>query len=272
MYPFLKSLYTFAVPSHGHTGHRFLPLLHPMHPAYACNSSAVNFRGNLLLSLRAQTFAGCNYLLLSSLRPLSCWFTSCRHTCTQVHLYSIPTFLGLVRLGSCWVIFPVSSVTVHPFLSCLGLCLILLLSAEPGIPLVSPFPRLAYEEGFGTKCLSGLARPYFRCIEIPVVVVSLECCPSLCGEIPLLQCLLSPCNTHLHNNCLVFALALLLLLPEAGKHSSRHRCFHILVFGKCTAFYLVLKCLLILFCVPCQRGQVLTLTLVHQKNKKYSRN
>lgn len=35
-------------------------------------SSATNFRGNLILSPWAQTFAGCNYLSLSSLRPPSC--------------------------------------------------------------------------------------------------------------------------------------------------------------------------------------------------------
>lgn len=185
--------------------------------------------------------------MLSLLRPLSCWFASHRHTCTHVRVYSIPT-----SLGSCWIILSGSSVTVHPLSSCFELCLIFLLSAEPGIPLGSPLPHLTYEEGL--KCLSGLARPYSCCTEIPLVVVSLEYYASLCGEILLLQCLLSPCNTHLQNDCFVFVTALILLLSKAGRHSSRHRCFHILVFGKCTTFYLVLKYLLTLFHddIPCQ--------------------
>lgn len=166
--------------------------------------------------------------MLSSLRPLSCWFTSCRHTCTHIHLHSTPTSLGLVSLGSCWIILPGSSVTVHPLLSCSVLYLIFLLSAEPGIPLSYPFPIWPTGRAcVHMKCLSGLARPYFCYIEIPLMVVSLECCPRS------LQCILSACNIHLHSNCFAFVV-LLLLLSEAGRPSARRRCFHILVFGKCT--------------------------------------
>lgn len=60
-------------------------------------SLATNFWGNLTQSLRAQTFAGCNYLLLSSLRP-SCWLTWCRHACTHAYIYSIPIPPGLFSL------------------------------------------------------------------------------------------------------------------------------------------------------------------------------
>ncbi|EOA93638.1 hypothetical protein Anapl_09745 [Anas platyrhynchos] len=63
----------------GHAGSSS-SLVHPLRPGCVYKSSAANFRGNLLPSLRAQTFAGCNYLSLSSPRPPSFWFTSRRHT------------------------------------------------------------------------------------------------------------------------------------------------------------------------------------------------
>lgn len=187
------------------------------------------------------------------------------HTGTHAHTYAyIASLLPWAAVGS-FSLGLQSPCT--PCWAALSSAWFFLLSAEPGIPLGSPLPHLTYEEGL--KCLSGLARPYSCCTEIPLVVVSLEYYPSLCGEILLLQCLLSPCSTHLQNDCIVFVTALILLLSKAGRHSSRHRCFHILVFGKCTTFYLVLKYLLTLFHddIPCQWGQLI-LILVHQRGKK----
>lgn len=88
--PSLNPCTAFASPiPFGHAGSSS-SLVHPLRPGCVYKSSAANFRGNLLPSLRAPTFAGCNYLSLSSPRPPSFWFTSLRHTSEHVHLYSIP--------------------------------------------------------------------------------------------------------------------------------------------------------------------------------------
>lgn len=120
----------------------------------------------------------------------------------------------------CWI-FAVAA-SWHASFSCSGLCVIFLPSAEPGIVPHITLPYQAGEEGLARaclQCLSGLARPYFCHLEIPLVVAFSECLHNLCVEISFLQHLPPPVNTQPCNNCSVFVVPLVLLWSKAGRQA-----------------------------------------------------
>lgn len=139
-------------------------------------SAATNFRGNLIPFLRAPTFAAYNYFLPSSLRPLSC-LSADAGTHTRVH-----------KPRPCSP--QVFSLCNHQ-LTCTGYVLSLplgtTLSAAPSSTSFSsycqvlfpplPLPIKLVKKGLLVclQCLSGLAGPYFCCIEIPPGVASTGC-------------------------------------------------------------------------------------------------
>lgn len=142
-------------------------------------SQATNFRRNLIQSLRAQTFAGCNYLLPSSLRPPSCWLTWRRHACTHTYIYSIPISRRSLACAT------TGSLALDLCCHCFFARLIQLFRALPNfLPICwaryCPHITLTHhagKEGLAhacMQCLSGLAGLYFCHIEVALVVTSFE--------------------------------------------------------------------------------------------------
>lgn len=131
--PFPNPITIFACP---------IPFGHTARCSVSCSShasrlrtksAATNFRGNLIPFLRAPTFAGCNYLLPSSLRPPSCRLTWRRHAHMHARIHiAHPCFPQLFGLCNHWLTHTgyLLLLPLGTTFSCSRLYLILLLSAR----------------------------------------------------------------------------------------------------------------------------------------------
>lgn len=131
--PFLKPFTIFACPIlFGHTVvvSSFSVPCSSLASRLRAKSAATHFRGNLIPFLWAPTLAGYNYLLPSSLRPLSCRLTWRRHAHTYVYIYHVPVS---PRSSTCATI---SSPTLDTCCHCPLAQLFQLLQALPHFPPV----------------------------------------------------------------------------------------------------------------------------------------
>lgn len=201
--PFIKLFTIFACPiPFGHTVSSCSVSCSSLASRLHAKCAAMNFRGNLIPFLRAPTFAGCNYLLPSWLRPLSCWLTWHRHAHTHVYIYHIP----VPPRSLAWA--TISSPALGTCRHCPLAQLFHLLQALPHfLPICQVlFPTLPLLV-VCLQCLSGLAGPHFCYIEVPPVLSPLDTFIPLCGD-AISVAWQPPVNAQPWHNCSVFVVSL----------------------------------------------------------------